>query len=92
MPGIRMAVGVACVWLLVAAAGVTGAAGAAAGAGPAGAAAGGFAPMSDLIGFGSSGESFGEYPRTFPRLKELGVYPALQFNQRMISLMHGDSD
>lgn len=33
-----------------------------------------FAPMSDLIGFGSSGESFGEYPRTFPRLKELGVH------------------
>jgi hypothetical protein len=76
MPRIRIAVGVACVWLLVAASSrVPGAPGPAASAAPAGsAAAGAFAPMSDLIGFGSSGESFGEYPRTFPRLKELGVH------------------
>jgi len=31
------------------------------------------APMIELIGFGSSDETFKEYPRTLPRLKELGV-------------------
>jgi hypothetical protein len=70
-----MALHVACGLLLIAACPpAAGAPAAAASAAPVASASDpAFAPMSDLIGFGSSGESFGEYPRTFPRLKELGV-------------------
>ena len=81
MPPVRLAACVACCGLLLAASSPVPAAPAPAApeAPAASAPAGAFAPMSDLIGFGSSGESFGEYPRTFPRLKELGVHGVRMF-------------
>ena len=45
------------------------------------AAAPAYPAMNDLIGFGSSGETSGDYPRTFPRMKELGVGWVRQFTE-----------